>query len=535
MPETMENADSLSRPVFFDRQNLTADDLNATVAYLRARLRRHNRHLLGAGVACGLTVEAVDGWRVRVGPGYAVLPSGEEVAVPVPALFDSCAPARACLGLPGACPAPLDLDAAANRPGGGMRAGRVDFTTWPVGRAGEGELALGEATIRLHTASGAPAEARIRSLSTQTGLDLGGNAEIVLPRPAARVVLRLARGEGTPEIVARDAEGALRDRLVMTGPRLQPEVLTLEAVGAPGLTRIVILSNTAEVLLLGLEIPTEARGQVWLALAAKETPSRFQPALPEQCRPVGENIFPSRICEGFEFRILCAPPDPGPDCAAIDAILCGPTHTPCPPPVAEDCVVIATLTVGEDGIIAIDEFSDRRRLLPLGLLGDRAACQCSVPVPPSPPPSPPPPSPPPFSAPPSPPPSVPPSALPTVFTIPTIFTQPTISIATVPSVIITRATLFTLAPTRIIVTRGPGGILIPGEEVINPVVLEADVTTIPGVGPVRAEALREAGITTVAEFSARGSEELSRIMGVSEVRVAGMRDEVAALATGRIR
>ena len=42
-------------------------------------------------------------------------------------------------------------------------------------------------------------------------------------------------------------------------------------------------------------------------------------------------------------------------------------------------------------------------------------------------------------------------------------------------------------------------------------------------------------IATVAEFSARGVGEPPRIMGVSELRVAGKGDEVAALAAGRIR
>ena len=525
MPETVDKADGPGRPVFFDRQSLTADDLNAVIAWFRARMRRHNRHLLGAGVACGLAVEGVEGspWQVRVSPGHAILPSGEEVHVPAPALFDTCAAARACLGIPGACPAPLDLDdtGGATPP----RPGRVDFSDWPAGRVES--LTLDGLSIRLGAATAPAGEARIRVLGLQRGLGLADRTEITPARPAERLVLRLARNAVAPTIIAFGADGAELDRLVMTGPALQPEVLTVEG---PGIARVEILASGGEALLLGFEIPTEARGRVWLALAAKETPSRFLPALPEHCRPASDNHFPSRICEGFEFRILCAPPDPGLDCAAIDAILCGPAHLPCPPPVAEDCVVIATLTIGDGGILAIDEFSDRRRLPPLGLLGDRAACQCTVAPPPTP-------TPPPSPTPTPPPPS---SIPPTVFTIPTILTvfptRPTqVTIFTRLTLAPSQITLPTLRPSFILATRGPGGILVPGEEVINPAVLEADVSTIPGVGLVRAGALREAGITTVAEFSIRGSEELARIMGVSEVRIAGMRDEVEALATGRSR
>lgn len=533
MPETVENADSLSRPVFFDRQSLTADDLNAAIAYIRARLRRHNRHLLGAGVACGLAVEG-EGWQVRVGAGHAVLPSGEEVHVPGDAApFDICEAARACLGIPGACPAPLDLnDDGADR----MRGGRVDFTAWPVGPVED--LSLGALSISMGAAGAPVAAPGIRALGPLRGLALAEQTGITLASPAARVVLRLGRSNARASmIVAFGADGEVLDRLTMTGPLLQPETLTVDG---PGITRIEIVAPAGEAVLLGVEIPAEARGRVWLAICARETPSRFLPGLPEHCRPVGENIFPSRICEGFDFRILCAPPDPGPACEEIDAILCGPAHPPCPPPVGEDCLVIATLAIGDHGITEIDEFSDRRRLLPLGLLGARAACGCAAPEPP-PEPTPPPPSPtppPPSSAPPPPTRITVPTVMtaPTRITLPTQITLPTnLTLLTAPTALPTRFSLPTLRPTFILQTRGPGGILIPGEEVINPAVLEADVTTIPGIGLVRAEALRTAGINTVAEFNERGSEELARIMGVSEVRIAGMRDEVVALATGRLR
>jgi hypothetical protein len=82
-------AGALARPRFEAGDRLGAKDLAAEQAWRRQRLRRHNRHLHGWGVACGLWVApALDGgkpWAVVVCPGYAVGPYGDEIAV-------SCAP-----------------------------------------------------------------------------------------------------------------------------------------------------------------------------------------------------------------------------------------------------------------------------------------------------------------------------------------------------------------------------------------------------------------------------------------------------------
>jgi hypothetical protein len=67
---------------YFPRQLLTAEDMRAEQAYFRDKLRRHNRYLHGWGVVCGCTVEPVtttNGWKVRVCPGYAVDPQGDEI------------------------------------------------------------------------------------------------------------------------------------------------------------------------------------------------------------------------------------------------------------------------------------------------------------------------------------------------------------------------------------------------------------------------------------------------------------------------
>jgi len=81
---------------YFPRQLITADDMRAEQEYFREKARRHNRYLHGWGVVCGCTVEAVtlnqgkqgnhgnQGWQVRVCPGYAVDPQGDDI------LIDSC-------------------------------------------------------------------------------------------------------------------------------------------------------------------------------------------------------------------------------------------------------------------------------------------------------------------------------------------------------------------------------------------------------------------------------------------------------------
>jgi hypothetical protein len=82
----------LERVRYFCRQLLTADDMTVEQEYFRQKLRRHNRYLHGFGVACGLTVEpapdAAHPWQVRVCPGYAVAPQGDEILVPAPTLYD---------------------------------------------------------------------------------------------------------------------------------------------------------------------------------------------------------------------------------------------------------------------------------------------------------------------------------------------------------------------------------------------------------------------------------------------------------------
>lgn len=88
----------LERVRYFCRQLLTADDMTVEQEYFRQKLRRHNHYLHGFGVVCGLTVEpaadAAHPWQVRLCPGYAVAPQGDEILVPAPTLYDLATGAR---------------------------------------------------------------------------------------------------------------------------------------------------------------------------------------------------------------------------------------------------------------------------------------------------------------------------------------------------------------------------------------------------------------------------------------------------------
>lgn len=77
----------LLRPVYWPRQVVASDDLNAGQRYLRDLLRQHNRVQHGAGVACGLEVlpaspAATGQSQVIVTRGYALGPDGDEISVP---------------------------------------------------------------------------------------------------------------------------------------------------------------------------------------------------------------------------------------------------------------------------------------------------------------------------------------------------------------------------------------------------------------------------------------------------------------------
>jgi hypothetical protein len=81
-----------SRARFETGTYLTAAALSLEQQHRLQRLRRHNRHLHGWGVVCGLFVvpaaTAARPWAVGVCPGFAVGPHGDEIEVPGKAQVD---------------------------------------------------------------------------------------------------------------------------------------------------------------------------------------------------------------------------------------------------------------------------------------------------------------------------------------------------------------------------------------------------------------------------------------------------------------
>src|SRR5215207_5335421 len=80
---------SLERVRYFQRQLVTAADLNQTQDYHRAQMRRHNRMLHGWGVVCGCEVVPAQGdYLVTVQPGYVLGLQGDEIVVDGPLTID---------------------------------------------------------------------------------------------------------------------------------------------------------------------------------------------------------------------------------------------------------------------------------------------------------------------------------------------------------------------------------------------------------------------------------------------------------------
>jgi len=85
------------RPRFFAGQLLTDDDLKRLDYYITAKNKLHNRYLIGWGVVCGLDVvcNACSGL-VTVKSGYALSPCGEDIVVCADASVDVCSMIQKC-------------------------------------------------------------------------------------------------------------------------------------------------------------------------------------------------------------------------------------------------------------------------------------------------------------------------------------------------------------------------------------------------------------------------------------------------------
>lgn len=86
----------LCRPRFFAGQLLTDGDLNRLNHYIIEKNKLHNRYLYGWGVVCGLEVVCDPCSGVTVNPGYALSPCGEDVIVCQKQSVDVCSLINAC-------------------------------------------------------------------------------------------------------------------------------------------------------------------------------------------------------------------------------------------------------------------------------------------------------------------------------------------------------------------------------------------------------------------------------------------------------
>jgi hypothetical protein len=81
----LDRSSNLERTNFFPLMLLTEEDMRAEQEYFREKQRRHNRFLHGWGTVCGLECVASttdqQPWRVKITPGYALSPIGDEIYV----------------------------------------------------------------------------------------------------------------------------------------------------------------------------------------------------------------------------------------------------------------------------------------------------------------------------------------------------------------------------------------------------------------------------------------------------------------------
>lgn len=82
----------LERVAYHQWQVMTVDDMVTDQQFFQQKLRRHNRFMHGWGVVAGLAIVPAPTeelpWQVRVEPGYALGPYGDEIFVGAPVLMD---------------------------------------------------------------------------------------------------------------------------------------------------------------------------------------------------------------------------------------------------------------------------------------------------------------------------------------------------------------------------------------------------------------------------------------------------------------
>lgn len=517
----------LLRPLYFDRQQLSAADLKAEQEYVSERLRRHNRFLHGWGVVCGAQVQQSGPWSLTVAPGYALTPRGDEVLLP-PGLepFDFEDDIKACIGVIDPCLPVEEVEPVTTC---------IDFSKLAPDTTEQNPREVKGTTFLVIGGDNRPAPAtEIRRLGNFTGLLCRQQLVIDLPQPAIEVTLRIAFVLGSPIVMCFNSAG---DRLASITLNPQNGQQQTVRFTAEDIRQVIVQTPpifTAETLTLLEELCFTIRqspGEDVYLVACPDTEMRCpRPLVPEDCMPPGGSSAWSRARESFRLEIRCdLPPshrEPPLSCQALEAILCREAHAPCPPALEEgdNCVVLASLLVNTGGIIRVDDLRDRRQLLSESLMLDYLRCRCGEQPPPTT-------TPPPVTV------TPPPTTLPPVSTLPP-FTVPPVTafppISTLPP--------FTIPPDITVLPETIGPVftpdpftLAPGGGIFDPVVFDVDrgrtlpVTNVPNIGDVRAGLLRSEGVTNVLEFAAMPVEKAARVLGLSEVAIAEMQERARSM------
>lgn len=367
-----KQTDGLIRPNYFDRQQLTAADLNAEQQYFRERLRRHNRFLHGWGVVSGAAVTSANTPGVlQVSEGYLVTPHGDEIYIPAGTQVDVSGELNTCLGAAAdPCSAVRITDATINPEGKDIRSNyNVEWVELLV----QERMSLNGYVIEHTINPDTPREAFETYYTFHETTPFAFGTVIRIHSGAAR--LHTAPESGMLHRYVADADEKGNWRLNNTRD-------TIRILNPQG---VVVHTRTFTSTAGGAE---EGPTTAYLIACPCEQPCCSKPLMPKQCQPPGSNYEWSRIREIFRLQLLCElPPShqvPLPNCETLDAFVCGQAHIPPPPHLTpqDNGVVLATLTI-QDGVITnVDNFAHRRQLLSDELMLAYLRCQCVIAEPP---------------------------------------------------------------------------------------------------------------------------------------------------------
>ncbi|MBB3219827.1 hypothetical protein [Pseudoduganella umbonata] len=361
---------TLCRPRFFAGQLLTEDDLNRLDRYMTDKNRLHNRHLHGWGVACGLEVVCApcqgegDGGKVLVRPGYALSPCGNDIVVPaaktvdVCELIDRCRPQRDPCFTPGADDGCRDAE-----------------ETWILAICYHEQTAREVAALRASRCNEGKQPAGQCGCNGQCGGDCGcggaqatagksGKASKYQPQTGATTGTNTSRAAQCEPTVVCEGYCFRAYKVPPRTARAQPEMAAL-------VKRFVccVMPFIEDLGGLPAADSTPAQLQQWLA-NLKEALRQFL---------MRESLYDCEVARRLGAIGLPAPNDPNYTAAwtastiAILAIvllvlqkcLCAALLPPCPAPAPDDCVPIATITVGRSPcrVIKVCNQAGRRFLL----------------------------------------------------------------------------------------------------------------------------------------------------------------------------